>query len=158
MMPMPVKMVEKKVQEFNPNRIKDISLCSKCKNEFMQCNEFMHCPKENYISQLTVYRYSLQEFKDYYGDNLTGEWYKNTDILDDFINLFEFPESVYHIIENNTIKLFNLHVRDWSYCVVDLSTGIVHIHDDANIVDEYRAFNVIVEFANKIGQALMDLK
>ena len=157
---MPLKFVNKKNQSFDLGRTINFMVCTECKSDFTTCDSFMNCPKNNYSPEQTVYRYTLQEFKSFYGDKLNDEWYKDSEIFDDFINLFEFPETIYYLLNDKELKLLSTNDEEWDYYyIIDLSNGIIYANPEIeNMPFEIQFSKDLKEFAEKISQALMELR
>lgn len=153
---MPLKFVNKENQTFDLGRTISFVVCSDCQSDFVHCTNFMNCPHNNYEPEKCIYHYTLQEFKDYYGDRIGIEpkWYNDDEMFEDFMNLFEFSGSLYFARDDKDI--LNLYDRDgeeWQSCKVDLSTG--------RILESEKTFTELTfdlqDLTRSISEAVMNL-
>ena len=78
-----------KGQKFDIKRTINLSQCTceKC--------DFLHCPKNNYAVRVKRHRYTVDEYIDYYSEELKKFGFLTYELLDEFMDLFNFPKGTY---------------------------------------------------------------
>lgn len=81
---MPVKN-----QRFDMGRIINFARCDceKC--------DFMNCPKNNYALKMKRKRHSVDEYIEFYDEDLKRLGFLNDELLTEFMDLFSFPKGTY---------------------------------------------------------------
>ena len=57
--------------------------------------DFMNCPKHNYAVKMRRKRHTVEEYINYYADDLKRMGFLTDELLDDFMDLFSFPKGTY---------------------------------------------------------------
>ena len=57
--------------------------------------DFMNCPKHNYALKMKRKRHTVEEYINYYVDDLKKWGFLTEDLLEEFMDLFSFPKGTY---------------------------------------------------------------
>lgn len=104
---MKLEFVPVKNQRFNIGRTINPFICD-CKT----C-DFMNCPKHNYAVKMKRKRFTVEEYINYYADDLKKWGFLTNELLNEFMDLFSFPKGTFWDISYyGTIKLVTFNRND----------------------------------------------
>ena len=124
---MEFKFVPVKGQRFDIGRIINIGKCD-CK----KC-DFMNCPKNNYALKMKRKRYTVDEFIEFYSEDLKERGFLTEELLTEFMDLFSFPKGTYWNTnyDRTAVQLVSFNRKQDEVCkgTVNTRTGEIWEYD-----------------------------
>lgn len=148
---MKLKFIKKEIQEFDLNRVNNISLCN-CEN----C-DYMNCPKDNYSLELTRYIYTVDEFIEENREELFNNGFTENLVNDFFESCIKYPSDFYYSFNNNSQEVYIVKLNKKS----ETKKAIIYI-DGSSLVnlslskDNYKWALKILEQLREINKYIED--
>lgn len=124
---MELKFVPVKGQRFELGRTINPFKCD-CK----KC-DFMNCPKNNYALKMKRKRYTVDEFIEFYSEDLKEWGFLTEELLTEFMDLFSFPKGTYWNpnYDRTAIQLVSFNRKEEEVCkgTINTRTGKIWEYD-----------------------------